>query len=159
MVPALASEKETSPQQTVSTETKTETGSNSAPATPLTAGRGSNPSAPRKIHSLPLSRPAWVRLAGAKVPAASGAALTAFYEGRQYKPLWVTPAGLSASADKVIAEIRAADDWGLKASDFNLPTLGAAAGDAERADAEVDLGLAVLKYARFARGGRLDPDP
>ena len=57
-----------------------------------------------------------------------------------------------------MAEIAKADDWGLAASAFELPKL--AQGDAAAADlasAEIKLGLAVLKYARHARGGRMDP--
>jgi murein L,D-transpeptidase YcbB/YkuD len=156
--PALASEKENSPEQTVSAEPKTETSSNSAPATPLpsaadgTERKAEDPfAAALKDRLTQATRGEGARERGER------AALTSFYETRQYKPLWVTPAGFSAGAEKIIAEIRAADDWGLKASDFTVPSLAAAAGDAERADAEVDLGLTILKYARFARGGRLDP--
>ncbi|MFM9849275.1 MAG: murein L,D-transpeptidase [Hyphomicrobiaceae bacterium] len=151
VVPALASEKESSAEQVVSTETKTETSSTSAPATPLPAAADGT----ERTADDPFVTALKARLS----QAARGerAALATFYESRQYKPLWVTPAGLSASAEQIIAEIRAADDWGLKASDFAVPSLAATAGDAERAAAEVDLGLAVLKYARFARGGRIDP--
>lgn len=150
--PALASEKESSSEQVVSTETKTDTSSTIAPATPL-------PAAADGTQRTTLEDPFVTALKARLGQATRGerTALATFYESRQYKPLWVTPAGLSASAEKVIAEIRAADDWGLKASDFVVPSLAATAGDAERADAEIDLGLAVLKYARFARGGRLDP--
>ncbi len=151
VVPALASEKESSSEQVVSSETKTDTSSTSAPATPLPAAADGTE---RTVED-----PFVTALKARLGQAARGerAALATFYESRQHKPLWVTATGLSASAEKVIAEIRAADDWGLKASDFNVPTLAVAGGDAERADAEVELGLAVLKYARFARGGRLDP--
>src|SRR5207248_8567126 len=57
-------------------------------------------------------------------------------------------------------EIRRADDWGLEASAFRLPALPASGSQlsrAERADAEIAVSLAVLKYARHARGGRADP--
>ena len=56
-----------------------------------------------------------------------------------------------------MAEIAKADDWGLEARAFDLPQLPAGAPLAALADAEVKLSLAVLKYARYARGGRLDP--
>ena len=84
-------------------------------------------------------------------------ALAAFYEDRQHKALWTTAAGLSSQADSLIDEIERADDWGFKTSDFALPTLPPDAGKAQLADAEATLGVALLKYARFARGGRLDP--
>jgi murein L,D-transpeptidase YcbB/YkuD len=86
------------------------------------------------------------------------AALAAFYAARQNAPLWTSAAGLTPAAQAVIAEIRRADDWGLEASAFELPTLsGTEPSRAQRADAEIALGLAILKYARHARGSRADP--
>ena len=72
--------------------------------------------------------------------------------------LWVTGDGFTAKARHAMTEIRKADDWGLSVSAFELPQLapGTAAPDA-LAGAEIRLGLAALKYARHARGGRLDP--
>jgi L,D-transpeptidase YcbB len=86
------------------------------------------------------------------------AALTAFYAARTSEPVWVTSGGLSARAQDAIAEIRKAEDWGLSLAAFELPRL--AAGEASPtalADTEILVGLAVLEYARHARGGRLDP--
>ena len=74
------------------------------------------------------------------------------------QPVWTSKDGLTARATQAIDEIRKADDWGLKASAFDVPALPDASATAEAlADAEIKLGLAVLKYARHARGGRLDP--
>jgi murein L,D-transpeptidase YcbB/YkuD len=86
------------------------------------------------------------------------AALAAFYAARNEPLLWVTGDGFSAKAKHAMAEIRKADDWGLQASAFELPQLApdVTAPDA-LAGAEIKLGLAALKYARHARGGRLDP--
>ena len=86
------------------------------------------------------------------------AALVAFYGARTEPLLWVTGDGFTARARHAMAEIRKADDWGLSATAFELPQLaqGTAAPDA-LAGAEIKLGLAALKYARHARGGRLDP--
>ena len=85
-------------------------------------------------------------------------ALAAYYAERNGPSLWVTSAGFSARALQVIAEINKADDWGLSAAAFALPKLGRGPWNPEQlADAEIKLGLAVLKYARHARGGRLDP--
>ncbi|HKD57064.1 MAG TPA: L,D-transpeptidase family protein, partial [Hyphomicrobiaceae bacterium] len=84
--------------------------------------------------------------------------LTSFYAERNDPPLWVSAGGFTAKANHLMAEIRRADDWGLSASAFELPHLpaGTTAADALAA-AEVKLSLAALKYARHARGGRLDP--
>ena len=85
-------------------------------------------------------------------------ALAAFYLTRGEGPLWVTATGLSERGTRVVAEIAKADDWGLATSAFELPTAApAGAPTTQRADAEIKIGLAVLKYARHARGGRLDP--
>ena len=86
------------------------------------------------------------------------AGLAAFYNAGKGQPIWVSKGGFSPNALKVIKEIRSADDWGLDASAFQVPANpGGAAKPETLADAELKLSLAVLKYARYARGGRLDP--
>jgi len=87
------------------------------------------------------------------------AAATAFYDSHWGPLLWVTESGISERGHPVIAEIRRADDWGLRARDFALPQLPAGAISPEAAAAaEIELTFAVLKYARYARGGRFS-DP
>ncbi len=89
------------------------------------------------------------------------AALAAFFASRQHEPVWTTATGLTPAAQAAVDEIRRADDWALDASAFRLPELSSVAGTeltrAARADAEVTLSLAILKYARYARGGRAEP--
>jgi murein L,D-transpeptidase YcbB/YkuD len=88
---------------------------------------------------------------------AERAALTAFYADRSAL-IWVTADGFTERARHAMAEIAEADDWGLAAKAFALPVLSAEErSPAALADAEIKLGVAVLKYARHARGGRLDP--
>jgi murein L,D-transpeptidase YcbB/YkuD len=85
------------------------------------------------------------------------AALDAFYQGRP-APLWTTDMGFSAKGQQALFEIEKADDWGLDAAAFDLPPAGALPATPEdQATAEIKLDLAILKYARFARGGRSDP--
>ena len=73
-------------------------------------------------------------------------------------PLWMTDMGFSARAQSAIFEIAKADDWGLSAASFELPKADALPASAEaQAAAELKLDLAILKYARYARGGRFDP--
>jgi L,D-transpeptidase YcbB len=102
------------------------------------------------------------RLANAPPPRDGGeqtdyAALKAFY-AQWAGPLWLANALLTPRAEQAILEINQADSWGLKASAFDLPKLGAPPSDVEAlAEAEIKLSFAVLKYARAARGGRLDP--
>jgi murein L,D-transpeptidase YcbB/YkuD len=84
------------------------------------------------------------------------AAATTYYDAQSGPLLWVTEAGLSERGKSVIGELRKADDWGLRARDFVVPQLAAGAPTAEAAAAtELGATLAVLKYARHARGGRL----
>jgi L,D-transpeptidase YcbB len=91
------------------------------------------------------------------VIAADRAAVAEFYSDRA-GPIWVTDAGFTPRARHAMAEIAKADDWGLEARAFDLPQLRPGETSlATLADAEVKLALAVLKYARHARGGRLDP--
>ena len=85
-------------------------------------------------------------------------ALQTFYAKRAGGPLWMTEMGLSAKGQAVLFEIARADDWGLDASAFDLPASGALpTNDEAQALGEIKLDLAMLKYARYARGGRFDP--
>lgn len=95
---------------------------------------------------------------GAGANADDLAALASFYATRTGGPLWTTEMGFSAKGQAAIFEIQRADDWGLDAAAFDLPSASElpATPEAEAA-AEVKLDLAVLKYARFARGGRFVP--
>jgi len=84
-------------------------------------------------------------------------ALKSFYQQRA-APLWFANAALTARAQDAILEIGQADAWGLQAAAFDLPKPAAVMADVEaRAQAELKLSVAVLKYARAARGGRLEP--
>ncbi len=87
-------------------------------------------------------------------------AMDGFYAERQGAPLWVSAAGRTAQADSLIAEIRRAGDWGLDASAFDMPNVRSGKQD-RSADAlavdEAEISAAVLKYARHARGGRVEP--
>jgi L,D-transpeptidase YcbB len=85
------------------------------------------------------------------------AAATAYYADRQ-QPVWTNKDGLADRGRQAIEEIGKADDWGLKASAFELPpTLPTPPTPESLAETEATLALAVLKYARHARGGRVDP--
>jgi murein L,D-transpeptidase YcbB/YkuD len=82
-----------------------------------------------------------------------------FYAART-EPVWVGKTGWTPKAVAAIEEIKRADDWGLQASAFEIPVLAAQPPPAENdlANAELGLSLAALKYARHARGGRME-DP
>jgi len=84
--------------------------------------------------------------------------LQAFYGARSAPPLWITEMGFSAKGQAVLFEIQKADAWGLDPKDLALPDAGILPADeTAQALAEIKLDLAVLKYARFARGARHVP--
>ncbi|ADP72158.1 ErfK/YbiS/YcfS/YnhG family protein [Rhodomicrobium vannielii ATCC 17100] len=95
------------------------------------------------------------------------AALLSFYETRRYAPLWFAASGVpTPKAGSLAAEIARAADYGLAPSDFALPagldqrvqTAATHVGDQKPeaiASDEIDISRAVLKYGRFARGGRI----
>lgn len=92
------------------------------------------------------------------------AALIAFYGARAYAPLWVDAKGFTADGTAVLGVFPGAGEWGLDPAEFVLPKLDAPKEGASeitadaQAAAETDLSLAVMKYARYARGGRImDP--
>ncbi|CEJ88611.1 ErfK/YbiS/YcfS/YnhG family protein [Hyphomicrobium sp. GJ21] len=84
------------------------------------------------------------------------AAAADYYNSRK-EPIWVHDGSFDEKAKSVISELRKADDWGLESSDFTIPNLASGADVDAQGAAEVQLTLSALKYARFARGGRLDP--
>jgi len=90
-------------------------------------------------------------------------ALADYYAVPDAQLLWVDENGLTSRAKSVMEEIGKADDYGLRASDYALPKASgfdpkSPNAAASLADAEVKLDLAVLRYARDARGGRFDPE-
>jgi L,D-transpeptidase YcbB len=99
-------------------------------------------------------------------------ALLQYYGNPESRLLWVDEKGLGDRARSVMEEIGKADEYGLRASDYSLPKPDPSAGEGGNAEdssaseggsaealaeAEIKLSSAVLRYARDARGGRLDP--
>jgi L,D-transpeptidase YcbB len=86
------------------------------------------------------------------------AALEAFYGEHAGPPLWITTVGFNSKAQALLAEIQGAAEWGLPAEAFDLPPAADLPSTTEaQAVHEIKLAFAVLKYARFARGGRVSP--
>ena len=86
------------------------------------------------------------------------AALTAFYSEGNGQAVWTSPAGVTPKGQALIAEMKHAADYGLEPSAFEVPPAPASGASNEvLADQEIRIGLAALKYARHARGGRVDP--
>jgi L,D-transpeptidase YcbB len=88
-------------------------------------------------------------------------ALADYYSDSDATLLWVDDNGLTSRAKSAMEEIGKADEYGLRASDYALPKLDSfdrksANASSALADAEIKLDIAVLRYARDARGGRFD---
>jgi murein L,D-transpeptidase YcbB/YkuD len=74
------------------------------------------------------------------------------------KPLWVDANGLTDRGKAVIAEIKDADEYGLRSADYPLPKTDSSSASPDwLADAEIAVSYAVLDYANDARGGRIRP--
>jgi L,D-transpeptidase YcbB len=89
-------------------------------------------------------------------------ALVEYYAVPDQRLLWIDENGVNERGKAVIAEIKNADDYGLRASDYALPNPDDFnASDPKAADwladAEIKISYAVLGYARDARGGRIVP--
>ncbi|HZJ13149.1 MAG TPA: L,D-transpeptidase family protein [Methyloceanibacter sp.] len=89
-------------------------------------------------------------------------ALVEYYAVPDQRLLWVDENGLTDRGKTVMAEIEKADEYGLRASDYALPTPDSFnSSDANATDwlaeAETKISYAVLGYARDARGGRIEP--
>ncbi|MFA5900109.1 MAG: L,D-transpeptidase family protein, partial [Hyphomicrobium sp.] len=85
-------------------------------------------------------------------------ALSAYYGEMTGTPLWASTSGLTEKGKAIVAEIGRAENWGLPVADFSVPSPNVAALSPEAAaDTEIQVALAVLKYARYARGGRINP--
>lgn len=86
-------------------------------------------------------------------------ALSAMYTNRTDGPLWVTASALTPVGRKLADELANAAAYGLDGKDFQIAALAAADSATLTAEAAADLELrlsiAALKYARYARGGRI----
>ncbi len=88
---------------------------------------------------------------------ADRAAVAAYYSEPDSIAVWVAEGRFTPRAISAVEEIRRAGDWGLAPSSFDIPDITETLATPEaQAAAELWTSLAVLKYARHARGGRID---
>jgi murein L,D-transpeptidase YcbB/YkuD len=81
------------------------------------------------------------------------AAAEAFYQGRNFQPLWLDKGVENARATSAIARLKNADADGLEVSDYKTPNFGGLGSDA-LAEADLKLTQTVLTYARHVQAGR-----
>lgn len=86
-------------------------------------------------------------------------ALSAFYAQTERPLIWAQDGVWSPAAQGVMERLKAADEDGLDPADYSLPDRGLRkdATPAQWARADVKLSLSVIRYARDARGARIDP--
>jgi murein L,D-transpeptidase YcbB/YkuD len=84
-------------------------------------------------------------------------AAAADYYGKHTEPLWIKDVAYTTKAKAIIGELKKADDWGLESKDFVVAELASGASAEAQGAAEAQLTLSALKYARYARGGRIVP--
>lgn len=87
--------------------------------------------------------------------------LARFYSREGARPVWVSENGITDQARRALSELRDANDWGLDVKDFDIPSQAdlerTSLSVSELIDAELRISLAIVKYARYAGGGRYDP--
>ncbi|HYZ44659.1 MAG TPA: L,D-transpeptidase family protein [Xanthobacteraceae bacterium] len=81
------------------------------------------------------------------------AAVEAFYQSRNYAPVWLDKGIENARAISAIARLKNADADGLDVSDYKIPTFTGLAPEA-LAEADLKLTQTVLTYARHVQAGR-----
>src|SRR5215831_2090120 len=81
------------------------------------------------------------------------AAAEAFYQNRNFLPLWLDKGVENARATSAIARLKHADADGLEVSDYKTPSFAGLGSDA-LAEVELKLTQAVLTYARHLQAGR-----
>jgi L,D-transpeptidase YcbB len=77
-------------------------------------------------------------------------AVKAFYEARAYQPLWLDKSGYNSPAKSIKIVLDNAGSHGLKSSSYKTQ-------DNNRVEAEISVTFTAIRYARDARGARLNP--
>src|SRR5690606_10860987 len=86
------------------------------------------------------------------------AAVEAFYTAHSGPALWLTSAGISPGGQAVLGEMGRAGEWGLDTSLFRVPPASYQPTlTDDQAATEIAIFMAILKYARAARGGLVEP--
>jgi L,D-transpeptidase YcbB len=124
-----------------------------APTTPITRTAAVRAAVEDRLSKLTSAGVAWKREQGA---------LLEYYSIPAKPLLWVDENGVTDRAKSVLEEFARADDYGLRAIDYELPNPDGFDLDDRKAidwlaEAEVKISFAVLRYAHDARGGRIKP--
>ncbi len=160
----IGSSTETAPAETTGTTTPAETTTAPATATPApadTATAAPEAPPPDPMASLdPADRPIAERIRD-MLPKADRTyssrkerlAVEAFYQKRNYAPVWFERGALSARTNAAIARIHASAADGLIPAEYKIPEMTAASPDAQ-ADAELRLTATLITFTRHLQAGR-----
>lgn len=107
-----------------------------------------------------------LRAAGERLHAST--ALSAFYEGRTFRPAWIGEGGrVPSRATELVRALRGATGHGLRPADYRVPEIdsalaahreaGGSASVRERAELDLLLTDAFLTYGAHLLSGRIDP--
>lgn len=85
--------------------------------------------------------------------------LAAFYAQAERPLAWARDGAFTPAAMGAVARLKAADEDGLDSTSYPLPDLKLRkeASPAQWAEADLKLSASVIRYARDARGGRIEP--
>jgi L,D-transpeptidase YcbB len=91
--------------------------------------------------------------------------IISIYRFNNFKPLWITPQGISERAKSVLSVLAKAEEEGLNAENYAVPRLAAFSDDlsgmmtdlAALASLEIGLTAATVRYAEHLHSGRLVP--
>ncbi len=105
------------------------------------------------------------RLAAANTADPDTRVVESLYAARSYAPLWIREGSLTAQASALVAQLRAAEQYGLRSPDYidcdraGRPLCAGAAGARVPAGADIDLALtaAAVRFFRHLHFGRVDP--
>lgn len=121
------------------------------PARPVIAA----PAAPDEITPLLAERLAKA-VAQPWLPERDERAIISFYEARGHKPLWHSAEGLTEVGQRLRTQLSRAAEDGLRPEDYAAPRL-INPRPLDLALADIRLTTLAVRYARDARGGRIDP--
>lgn len=84
--------------------------------------------------------------------------LSAFYAASEQPLVWVRDGVWTPAAKAIVARLKAANEDGLVSTDYTLPDPGLAkdGAPAQWAHADLRLSASAIRYARDARGGRIE---
>jgi murein L,D-transpeptidase YcbB/YkuD len=84
------------------------------------------------------------------------AAIRNFYRERAYAPLWIDRGAANLRAETATEYFRGVGSDGLNPADYPIPTLSSQSDPRQLASAELQLTNSLLRFARDARGGRIE---